>query len=178
MGKVKCNDQFNRLGLYIGESCCNNKQHSLNFISKFISSNFLSKFLSSNFLSKYLFYRSCFREMENWHSFIVKFGGEWDNHSNYIGGEERIAYVPASNICMATLRDNIKYILDVSSIQGVYQIYYLSVSHTSRMMRAILATDVDLQSLCMVNPEPILYLDHGRGHQTVVNPNNRRTFRF
>lgn len=58
-------------------------------------------------------------------------------------------YVSASNICMATLRDNIKYILDASSIQGVYQIYYLSASHTGRMMRAILATDADLQRLCM-----------------------------
>lgn len=68
---------------------------------------------------------------------------------------------------MATLRDNIQNILDASSIQGVYQIYYLSVSHTGRMMRALLATDADLQRLCMVNPEPIVYIEHGGGHQTV-----------
>lgn len=64
--------------------------------------------------------------METWRTIVVHVGGEWDNQCNYIGGDVQIAYLPSNDLCVDALRNRIQYILNSKSMQGDYNIYYIS----------------------------------------------------
>lgn len=70
--------------------------------------------------------------MENWRSVVIQYNKEWDNQFNYLSGEERLTYIPANNISVVELKENIKNILDVDSVHEDYQMFYLLVSQTGR----------------------------------------------
>ncbi|KAH6758991.1 hypothetical protein C2S51_019226 [Perilla frutescens var. frutescens] len=98
--------------------------------------------------------------MEDWRSVIVNYNGQFDDQSNYIGGNERLGYIPASNVSLTALRDAIIYILSAEAIREEYQIYSLSISRSGRMLRSIIGSDMDLLRLFTMEPEPTVYLVH------------------
>ncbi|KAH6783856.1 hypothetical protein C2S52_008815 [Perilla frutescens var. hirtella] len=100
--------------------------------------------------------------MEYWRSVIVNYNGQFDDQSNYIGGNERLGYISASNVSLTALRDAISYILSAEAIRGEYQIYSLSTSRSGRMLRSIIGSDMDLLRLFTMELEPTVYLVHNQ----------------
>ncbi|KAH6779231.1 hypothetical protein C2S52_010468 [Perilla frutescens var. hirtella] len=100
--------------------------------------------------------------MNNWRSVIVNYNGQFDDQSNYIGGDERLGYIQASNMSLTVLGDAISYILSSEAIRGEYQIYCLSTSRSERMLRSIIGSDMDLVRLFTMVPEPTVYLVHNQ----------------
>ncbi|KAH6803738.1 hypothetical protein C2S51_031985 [Perilla frutescens var. frutescens] len=100
--------------------------------------------------------------MEDWRSVIVNYNGQFDDQSNYIGGNEQLVYIPASNVSLTALRDAISYLLSAEAIRGEYQIYSLSTSRSGRMLRSIIDSDMDLLRLFTMEPEPTMYLVHNQ----------------
>ncbi|KAH6785280.1 hypothetical protein C2S51_037735 [Perilla frutescens var. frutescens] len=47
--------------------------------------------------------------MENWWSVIVNYNDQFDDQSNYIGGDERLGYISASNVSLTALDEDIEY---------------------------------------------------------------------
>ncbi|KAH6801155.1 hypothetical protein C2S52_001619 [Perilla frutescens var. hirtella] len=100
--------------------------------------------------------------MEDWRSVIVNYNSQFDDQSNYIGGNKRLGYILASNVSLTALRDAISYILSAEAIRGEYQIYSLSTSRSGRMLRSIIGSDMNLLRLFTMEPEPTVYLVHNQ----------------
>ncbi|KAH6802051.1 hypothetical protein C2S51_033497 [Perilla frutescens var. frutescens] len=100
--------------------------------------------------------------MEDWRSVIINYNGQFDDQSNYIGGNKRLGYISAINVSLTALRDAINYILSAEAIRGEYQIYSLSTSRYGRMLRSIIGSDMDLLRLFTMEPEPTVYLVHNQ----------------
>ena len=79
--------------------------------------------------------------MAGWLSVIVKFGGQFDDYSNYIGGEERLALFSDEDISVEALKSSIEPILRSVDLVGDYWIYYISTMKSGRNIRSVLSRD-------------------------------------
>lgn len=104
--------------------------------------------------------------MAQWESVIVRYGGSWANF-DYIGGDEQFVFIPTNPISLTSLFKSINCIIQANVMSEEYLLYYLSHSRSGRMLKSLLTSDGDLQRLCTLERELIVYVVHKKNNDGV-----------